>query len=359
MTINRFSSTTVLFLIALLGYFAYRIMSPFLTAIAWAIVFSIVFYPVYTFIRRYMKIDIIASFIVAGIILFVIVGPVTYLSFILIAELQHFVDSLDRDKFGSFGQLYSVFRSSSLYELMSMYIGQENIPTETAILEAIRRFSSGLLENFSLRIANVLSVVVNVLFMTFTVFFLLKDGPSLLRRTRDFMPFSEKQNERLATQVKDMIVSTVYGGAAVALIQGIFGGLIYFFLGLNSPVMWGIAMSIMSFVPVLGTFSIWGPTMVYLFFQGSVLKASVLFIFGVMVISMVDNILRPLIIGSRTKMPTVLILFSVLGGIKLFGIIGYVMGPLIMAVFISVFELFRHIEDDQEEAPQSVGGDQM
>ena len=356
MTINRFSSTTVLFLIALLGYFAYRVMSPFLTAIAWAIVFSIVFYPVYTFTRRYVKIDVIASLIVISIILFVVIGPVTYLSFILISELQHFVSSLDRDKIGSIGELYAGFRSSALFETISMYIGEENIPSAAAITTAIRKVSNNLLENLSFQIANILSIFINFLFMLFTAFFLLKDGAAFLRKTRDFMPFSEKQNERLANQVKDMIVSTVYGGAAVALIQGILGGLIYFFLGLNAPVMWGIAMSIMSFVPVVGTFSIWGPTTVYLFFQGSVLKASVLFIFGVMVISMVDNILRPLIIGSRTKMPTVLILFSVLGGIKLFGIIGYVMGPLIMAVFISVFELFRHIEDEGE-APQFVDRD--
>jgi predicted PurR-regulated permease PerM len=118
--------------------------------------------------------------------------------------------------------------------------------------------------------------------------------------------------------------------------------------------MWGIAMSIMSFVPVLGTFSIWGPTAAYLIFQGSMFKGAVLFLFGVFVISMVDNILRPMIIGTRTKMPTALILFSVLGGIKLFGMIGFVMGPLIMAVFISIFEIFRHIEDESNEPLQPV-----
>jgi predicted PurR-regulated permease PerM len=147
-----------------------------------------------------------------------------------------------------------------------------------------------------------------------------------------------------------MIVSTVYGGAIVAIIQGILGGLAYYLLGISSPVMWGVAMCIMSFVPLVGTFVIWGTASAYFFLTGSMLKGAGLFMYGVLVISMVDNILRPLIIGSRTKMPTILILFSVLGGIKLFGMIGFVAGPLIMAVFLSVLDIFRHIEDDLDDA---------
>jgi predicted PurR-regulated permease PerM len=345
----------MLFLIALLGYLAYQIMSPFFTAIAWAIVFSIVFYPVYAFILRHVRVDAVASLITLVLILIVIIGPITYLSSVLINELQHFVNSLDQDKLQSIRNVYEGFRSSALYGKISIYVGESNLPSEGMVMETIRKIGKGLLENISLRIANVLAIIINFLFMLFTTFFLLKDGARFLTKTRDFLPFSEKHKDRLAKQVKDMIVSTVYGGATVALIQGLLGGMIYYFLGLNSPVMWGTAMSIMSFVPVLGTFSIWGPTAAYLIFQGSMLKGMVLFLFGVVVISMVDNILRPLIIGTRTKMPTILILFSVLGGIRLFGMIGFVMGPLIMAVFISVFEIFRHIEDEQDEALQSVG----
>ena len=141
-----------------------------------------------------------------------------------------------------------------------------------------------------------------------------------------------------------MIVSTVYGGVVIAIIQGILGGLAFYVIGIESPAVWGVAMSIMSFVPLLGTFAVWGPTAVYLVVEGSLMEGVGLFIFGVLVISMVDNILKPLIIGSRTKMHTLIILFSVLGGIKLFGMIGLIMGPLITAVFVSVFEIIQNIE---------------
>ncbi len=146
-----------------------------------------------------------------------------------------------------------------------------------------------------------------------------------------------------------MVVSTIYGGVVVALIQGLMGGFTFFFVGVPSPVIWGVAISIMSFIPMLGTFSIWGPAVVYLFLQDMFAQGMVLLMIGTFGISMVDNILKPIIIGGRTKMPTLLIFFSVLGGIKIFGLIGLVLGPLVVALFISVLEIFRNIEGGSED----------
>lgn len=341
----------LLFLIAVLGYLAYQIISPFLTAAAWAMVFSIVFYPVYAFICRYVRFKPVASLMTIVIILITILGPISYLTSLLVYETQAFLASIDQDRIESIQKFYEGLRSSQFYQKMSSYTGE--LPPQKVILEGIRKAGSSLLQNMSLQITNVLAIVANFVFMLFTIFFFLKDGPGFLLKARDYMPFNERHKDRLATQIKDMIISTVYGGAAVALIQGILGGTAYYVIGMDSPVMWGVAMAVMSFVPLLGTFSIWGPGAVFLLLGGSYIKGISLLLFGIFVISMVDNVLRPLIIGSRTKMPTILIFFSVLGGIKLFGMIGFVMGPLIMAAFISVFEIFRHIEDDREEGVET------
>ncbi len=345
----------ILFLTALLGFLAYRIISPFLTAIAWAMVFSIIFYPVYAAILKRVKFREIASVITICIILVVLIGPITYLSGLLITEMRAFLERLTPERIESFKGSLEEMRSSPYFERLVSYIGGVSMPSEEMVMEAVRKAARTLIEN--LRITNVVSLFADFLFMVFTTFFLLRDGPRFLTKAHDFMPFNERERERLATQVKDMIVSTVYGGAIVALIQGILGGLAYYALGISSPVMWGVAMSVMSFVPLVGTFAIWGPASAYLFLTGSTLKGIGLFTYGVLVISMVDNILRPLIIGSRTKMPTIFILFSVLGGIKLFGMIGFVMGPLIMAVFLSVLDIFRHIED--VDTTEAGSGDQV
>ena len=160
------------------------------------------------------------------------------------------------------------------------------------------------------------------------------------------MPFSDEQKSRLTKQVKDMVASTVYGGVTVAMIQGFLGGLAFYVIGFTSPVLWGIVMSIVSFIPLLGTLGVWGPAAIYLLMRGEYLTGIGLILYGTFVIGLVDNFLRPMLIGSRTKMPTIIIFFSVLGGIEAFGIIGLIMGPLIMAVFISVFEIFRHVKDE-------------
>jgi len=344
---NRFYFLFLLFLLALLGYLTYEIMSPFLNAIAWSIVFSIVFYPVYAFLKRYVRVKSIASVVTVFLIVIIIAGPVTYLTIMLVNELQTMAGKMNQNEPGSLSEFIAGLKEQPLYYRIRSFLGVDVIFSEEAVQEGLKRLGKTIIENLSLKIPNMISTAVDFLFMIFTVFFLLKDGPGFLARIKNYMPFNEVQKERLGSQIKDMIVSTVYGGVVIAIIQGILGGAAFYFLGIESPVLWGVAMSVMSFVPLVGTFAVWGPTSVYLFIQGDYLRGAGLFLFGVLVISMVDNILKPLIIGSRTKMHTVVILFSVLGGIKLFGLIGLIMGPLITAVFISVFDITSRLGEEE------------
>jgi predicted PurR-regulated permease PerM len=334
----------LLFFLGVLGYFTYRIMSPFFGAIAWAIVVTIIFYPAYAFISRYVRLKPLASFLTVAFILVVILGPFAYLTSVLVNELQLIASRINANNFEELQAFVTRLESYHIVKKMISYGGFAELTSQQAIADNVRNIGKTLIGTLSLHIPDILSVFGNFVFMIFTTYFLLKDGPGFLSKAKEYMPFSERQKERLATQIKDMIVSTVYGGVLIAIIQGTLGGFAYYLLGIDSPVMWGVAMSVMSFVPVLGTFIIWGPTSVYLAMQGEYVNGLVLFLFGVLVISMVDNILKPIIIGSRTKMPTIVILFSVLGGIKLFGVIGLITGPLVTAVFLSVFEIFSHLE---------------
>ncbi len=338
----------ILFFVAVLGYFTYRIMSPFFVAIAWAIVVTIIFYPFYAFIAHHVKVKPLASILTVIVILIVILGPFAYLTSMLVNELQVIASQINADKLGTLQTFIARIRSYAFFQKLASYTGFEDLVSDASIRDNVSRLGKSFIEALSVRIPNILSVVADFIFMIFTTFFLLKDGPGFLSKATEYMPFSGSQKERLAVQIKDVIVSTVYGGVLIAVIQGTLGGFAYFFLGIESPVMWGVAMSVVSFVPLLGTFIIWGPTSFYLMMDGELLKGIALFLFGVFVISMVDNILKPVIIGSRTKMPTIVILFSVLGGIRLFGVIGLILGPLITAVFISVLEIFSHLESGAE-----------
>src|SRR4030067_1668199 len=137
-----------------------------------------------------------------------------------------------------------------------------------------------------------------------------------------------------------MIYATIYGGIVVAIVQGLLGGLIFWILGLSSPILWGTAMAFLSFIPVGGTALIWAPTSLVFIIQGNFLKGIILLLFGALVISMVDNFLRPKLISSKTKIHPLLLFFSVLGGIQAFGMIGLVAGPLIATLCITLIEIY-------------------
>jgi predicted PurR-regulated permease PerM len=322
----------------------YQVLQPFLNAIAWAVVFSIVFYPVYVFLLKYLRLKVFASFLTLIIIILIILGPFTYLSFILLDEIGNFIENINEGSLDSIKNIFSNPHVTNIVNKVQSYIGIEGINIGDMIMENIKKIGRDVIGRLSSGIGNLAGMFIDFIFMLFAVFFFLKDGPDFLSRIRSYLPFNEEDKNRLITKVKDMVISTVFGGVVVAIVQGIIGGSAFYFLGIKSPVLWGASISVMSFLPLLGTFSIWGPMTGYLFIQGNYVKGIILLLVGVLGISMVDNILKPIIISGRTKMPTLAVFFSVLGGIKLFGFIGFIMGPLVLALFVSVFEIFRHIE---------------
>ncbi len=345
---NRFYPLMFFSILAVLGYLSYQIFQPFLTPIAWAMVLCVIFYPVYVFALRFIRVKAVASLVTLLLILVVIIGPFSYISYSLINEVSDIVANTDTDT-RTLGALLSNERVMKIVRKIEPYTGLE-APSEEVLIENIKKVGQKIVEGLSAGFGNVMSAAANFVIMTFTVFFFLKDGPRFLQRSRDYLPFSEQHRDRLTSQVKDMIVSTIYGGVIVAIVQGVLGGIAFGVLGMRSPIFWGSSIALMSFVPLLGTAIIWLPASVILLLQGAYIKGIALILIGVCVISMVDNILKPLIIGGRTKMPTIIIFFTVLGGIKVFGLLGLVMGPLVFALFLSVVEIFRTMEGESKQS---------
>ena len=344
MQASRFYFFLVVLIVFLLGYLSYRIFQPFLTPITWAIVFCIVFYPVYAFLVRRIKVREVASFLTLVIILVVIIGPFSYISVALIAELKDVLAETETGKTEVLERVLSDARITGMIEWIQPYIGFQGKPADEVIQQSLARLGGSLAQKMSTGFTNVLSFTANFVLMLFTIFFLLRDGPGFLKKVRDYLPFSEEQKDRLTRQTRDMIISTIYGGVIVAMTQGVLGGIAFAILHIGSPVLLGSVMAVASFIPMVGTAIVWVPASLFLVYEGLYLKGIALTLIGIFVISVVDNLLRPLIIGGRTKMPTVIIFFTVLGGIKLFGLLGLVLGPLIFALFLSVFEIFRSVE---------------
>jgi predicted PurR-regulated permease PerM len=345
MAINRFYFFTLIVLVFLLGYLNYQVWKPFLTPLAWAIVLSILFYPLYAFMLKLLRQRAITSALVLCLLLILILGPFSYLTFLLVKELTALPETMAGVKLEAIKNLMQHPSVMAVTERVTSLLNIRVHELDQAVMDQISRLGKELVGGLTKGVREILTVAFHFVIMALSIFFFLKDGPTLFGKARDFLPFSENQKERLVSRARDLIISTIYGGVIVAMAQGTLGGIAFAIVGITSPILWGAMMALASFLPVVGPFIIWGPATVYLLVEGAIFRGISLAVMGALGIGLVDNLLRPLIIGNRTKMPFLAIFFSVLGGIKLFGIIGFIMGPMVLVLFLSVIEIFRSMEE--------------
>jgi predicted PurR-regulated permease PerM len=208
-----------------------------------------------------------------------------------------------------------------------------------AVASQLSHFAASLVRG---SVAQVLSVLLTF----YLLFFFLRDRRSVARLVRYASPLGIRDTQRLIDRIIDTVRATVWGTAAVSAVQGALGGLMFWMLGLPAPVVWGFTMAILSLVPVLGSFLVWIPAALFLALEGSWTKALVLTIWGAVVIGGIDNLLRPIWVGSRLKLHTVAAFIAMLGGILLFGASGFVIGPVIMTVTMGLLEIWHERHPD-------------
>jgi predicted PurR-regulated permease PerM len=183
--------------------------------------------------------------------------------------------------------------------------------------------------------------VISLGVMLYLLFFLLRDGDKLLKHIKAAVPLRPEHKDVLLSRITLVMRATIKGGVAVAIIQGSLGGLAFWLLGIPAPLLWATIMAVLSLLPAIGAAIIWAPVAVYLLATGSIWEGLFLIGFGVFVIGLVDNLLRPFLVGKSAQLPDYVVLISTLGGIELFGLNGFVIGPLAAAMFIASWELFR------------------
>ncbi len=349
---SRFHTGVLVVLIAFLAYLAYLVLRPFFSPLAWAAVFAIVFFPIYDFVRRKIRLAWLAALLSVALVLLAIVGPLSYMLYLLVGELQKI----------SFEQLSpahvsEAYRGSTLQSLLTgalSLVGMDEQQAFAYIMNAVRSVSRQAAQHVSAELANIAGAIVNFFIMAFLLFFFFKDGRAYLAEFVGFLPFSQRTTDELSKQVKDVVASTIYGGVAVAVAQGIVGAIGFVVVGMSSPLLWGLATAITSFVPFVGAHIVWVPICIYLLVTGHIAKAIILALFGTVGIGVVDNVVRPLFITGRARMSFLLTFLAVFGGIGAFGLLGIVLGPLVLALFLSVMHIAKDYE--KKEMPHVEGG---
>jgi predicted PurR-regulated permease PerM len=187
---------------------------------------------------------------------------------------------------------------------------------------------------------NVLRFSIDFFLLLYLLFFFLRDGETLLRAAIRVLPFGDDRERRLFSKFAEVARATLRGTLVVGIVQGGLGGVVFWLLGIEGAVLWGVVMTLLSFLPAVGAAVVWVPTAAVLFATGAVAKGIFLVAFGTLIIGLADNVLRPILVGRDTQMPDYLVLLATLGGITLFGISGFVIGPVIAALFLTVWDMF-------------------
>lgn len=336
-------STFVFLLIAVSLAFAW-ILWPFYGAILWAIVFATVFAPAH---RRLLssvgKRANLAALITLLLIVTIVLLPLTLTATSVVQEATSLYGRIEKGEV-DFGRFLSQLLEA-LPTWASGLLGRIGISDlgdlQTRLSDALKAGSQFLATQAIAIGQSTAHIVVSFFLMLYLLFFFLRDGGELSQRLKDAIPLRSEQKRALFSKFTVVIRAMFKGTILVAALQGILGGIIFSFLGIPAPVLWGVVMAFMSLLPAVGSASIWLPVALYLLVTGAVWQGLVLVTYGALVIGLVDNLLRPYLIGMDTKLPDYIVLISTLGGIAVFGLNGLVIGPVIAAMFVATWDIFR------------------
>ncbi|WP_448109939.1 AI-2E family transporter [Pseudomonas azerbaijanoccidentalis] len=319
------------------------ILLPFYGAVFWAVILGILFAP----LQRQLQLKFgwqrnLTSLLTLSICLLIAILPVIILSIFLVQEgtaLYKNIESGELDIAGYVAQFKHSLPPYFQHLLDRFGMGELNGLREKIIKSAMTGNQFVASQAFSFG-QGTFEFIVSFFIMLYLLFFFLRDGAELARKVRMAVPLEENQKRRLQLKFNRVVRATVKGNLVVAITQGALGGLIFWFLDIPSALIWAVLMAFLSLLPAVGAGIIWAPVAAFFLFTGAIWQGVTLVLFGVFVIGLVDNVLRPILVGKDTKMPDYMILISTLGGLAIFGLNGFVIGPLIAALFMSSWAIF-------------------
>lgn len=331
------------------------VLWPFFGAAFWGAIFALMFTPLFLRLLKAMPgRRTLAALTTLIIILVLVILPLGLIVASLVQEASAVYQRMQSGEFSVgiyFQQVYSALPAWAVSVLDRFGLSSTGVIQER--VSASLSKGSQFLATQALNIGqNAFNFIISFFVMLYLVFFLLRDGGVLARRIRDAVPLESGIKRELSGKFVTVIRATVKGNVVVAMLQGALGGLIFWMLGIHAPVLWGTLMAFLSLLPAVGAALVWGPVAIYFLATGDLGKALVLTAFGVLVIGLVDNILRPLLVGKDTKMPDYVVLVSTIGGMAIFGLNGFVIGPVVAAMFMAGWDLFAKAREEALEPSQ-------
>jgi len=329
-----------LFLVS--AFFLGRLFWPFMSVIVLAAVVTGIFKPVYNFLNRKIN-SLFASLLTCTLIFFILFIPTVF-----------FVGILSKEAYGLYlmgkggvisDQIKPLLESSRVLERANLFLSSLNIKitgeeVNKAVSELVKFVGLFLFQQASSIASNVLKFFVYFFFMLLIIYYLLIDGDKLVAFIIDLSPLPREQDEKLIQKFKDMAGAILIGNGLCGMIQGVAGGVVFFLFNFNSPFLWGFIMSLLAFLPIIGIGVVFIPVAIYLFLKGRIASGIFFIVFYIILSGGIEYLLKPKLVGQRVKMHTLLVFFSIIGGLKMFGILGIIYGPLVATAFLTLTDIY-------------------
>ncbi|MFO7554102.1 MAG: AI-2E family transporter [Desulfobacterales bacterium] len=329
-----------LFLVS--AYLLGQLLWPFISVIILGAVVTNIFKPVYAFLNRKIS-PLFSSLLTCTLIFFILFIPTFFFVGILSKE-AHGLYLMGKEAVIS-DQIKQILESSTILERTNLILSNLNIQVtgeelNKGISEMGKIVGLFLYQQASSIASNILSFVVYFFLMLLIIYYLLMDGNRLISFIIKLSPLPDEQDEKLIQKFKDMAGAILIGNGLGGLIQGVAGGVVFSLFGLKSPFLWGVIMGILAFLPIIGIGAILIPAAIFLIFKGRVAAGIFFIVFYILLSGGVEYLLKPKLVGTRVKMHTLLVFFSIIGGLKLFGILGIIYGPLVTTAFLTLTDIY-------------------
>lgn len=331
---DRVSRYAFMAVFAFLLYLAILMIKPFFTYLVTALAITVAVYPFYSWFSKKVKNKKLSSMVAVILILLVIVIPFSILISSLMIQTTSFVSSFSQ---GSFEEVNQYFDKINIY---CMQVLGPDFNLKSKVNEILNGIQDFVLKSAAGIIGSIADAILGLFVMFFVIYYGFIEGKNWSSQIKDLLPLTKERKDKMAIEIKGVIHAVIYGQISIALLQGILGGLGFFIVGISNPVFWGFIMTILAFIPMTGTGFVWLPAGIIQLINGNILGGIFLLAYGFIIVSGIDNLIRPKIIAGKAKIHPVVALIGVLGGLKLFGFLGIIIGPLIAALFIAIGGFF-------------------
>jgi len=336
-TTSRLTAVVSYGVLLLLIYLVFRISEPFLSALAWAAILATFFYPMHKRLAKSLS-SVKASVTSTLAVTVLLIVPAILVTTLFVREAV----SISRGVQHSIIEQHAPVIAKSWAWIAHHVPGMDrNTDIFEALEQGIEKEAGFLAERIGTILKNIAAFLFDLFVMIFAMFYFFRDAEEILGAVRSILPFDAAHKDAMITQVQELISASVITSLVVAAIQGALGGLGFALVGLPAPVFWGVLMAFFSLIPVVGSGLIFVPAALWLGFTGHWGRGVLLVAICAGVSTIVDNVLRPLLLGGRTELSGLLIFISVVGGVNLFGMLGLVLGPILVAIAAGVLNVYR------------------